>query len=571
MNLVPGVDPGARRQLWADALPRVASLIEAIEQHDTGRRRSPPVERYDEDHQLRDRRRLVGTALGRDLQRNVAMFRGMMGQFETCVVGSPGPRLQPASPQASDDVSEADAKAWAAWAREGVSWFRDWQKWCDGLDDTPFTELVAQALTAGKREGDILWAFDDFDRDDGTLRVYESDQMPSIDATDWTKAARQDRRLFPWKEENPDYARGGGQPMYLAMLQGNGVVRDRRGRVHGYVVSSEHGTGVAKWADVSVLGAWNLGRNPSGSAKLYKNQWRKSYRGSAEATVFSSFQHDIYEMVSHALQSAKRAHTMAGWTETDLASGIDPVEQALLRAGIDPEKVLELAKAQSTEGSTVEVDSLDSLLLSRNYERFEKLTGGYWEYPNAGEKLHLEASDQPGPNIEPFSDWLQGASGFSLGLGRSRALGHASQAYTAFRGEELMSWARFAWDQKALERRLLDFAVCKAIGWAARTKAIGPAPVPMRQWLGWFRWDWPKMPEVDALKHASAQRILQKIGALNFADLLGPDWESKLRAFAQQVQLARDLELPLAVLETVSGSVIEDQPGTPDTTGADRE
>jgi len=558
----------SRRQEWADALPKVAALIEAIEQHGTGKRRSPPVERYAEDDQLRDRRRLVGAALGRDLQRNVAMFRGLMGQFETCAVGSPGPRLQPASPAASDDVSEADASAWGRWAREGAAWFRDWQKSCDGSDDTPFAELVSQALTAGKREGDILWAFDDFDRDDGTIRVYEADQLPTIDANDWTKAARNDRRAFPWKEENPEYARGAGVPMYIPMVQANGVVRDRRGRVQGYVVGSEHGAAIAKMADVSILSAWNLRRNPAGSAKLYKSQWRKSYRGSPEATVFASFQHDIYEMVSHALQSAKRAHQLAGWSETDLDAGMDPVEQALLRCGLDPAKVLELAKAQTTEGTTVETDDLTALLLNRNYANFEKLCGGYWEYPQPGEKLHLEGSDQPSGSIEPFSDWLQGASGYSLGLGRSRALGHASTAYTAFRGEELMSWARFAWDQKALERRLLDFCVCKAIGWAVRKGEIPPAPVPVRQWLAWYRWDWPRMPEVDVQRHAQAQRVLQKIGAQSFADILGPDWEQKLRLLARQVQLVRDLELPLAILETVSGSVIADQPGEPDTTGA---
>ena len=560
-------DPDARRKMWADALPKVSGLIEAIEQHGTGRRRSPPVERNAEDYQLQDRRRLVGSALGRVLHRNVAMFRGMMGQFEVSVVGAPGPRLQPAPPQASEStgISPATADEYAAWTSAATTWFREWAKWCDGSDDTPFAELVSQALTAGKREGDVLWAFDDYDRDDGTLRVYEADQMPTVAAKEWEKAARKDRRLFPWKEPNPDYERGKGVPLNIAMIQSNGVVRDRRGRVHGYIVSAEHGTSLVKWSEVSVLAAWNLKRHPTGSAKLYKAQWRKSYRGSAEATVFSAFQHDIYEMVSHALQSAKRAHTMAGWTETDISSGLDPVEQALLRSNIDPEKVLALAKAQSTEGTTAEVENLSELLVNRNYENFEKLTGGYWEYPNAGEKLHLESSDQPSQSIEPFANWLQGASGYSLGLGRSRALGYAATAYTAFRGEELMSWARFYWDQKGLERRLLDFAVCKAIGWAARMGEIPPAPVPMRAWLQWFRWDWPKMPEVDVAKAATAERTQQKIGKLSFADMLGPDWEAKLRALADQVRLARELELPLAILETVSGSVIEDPPGDPAT------
>lgn len=538
-------DQPSRRERLAAAVGKVSMLIEAIDQHGTGRRRAPDIDYDGEDAQLRDRRRLVGTALGRDLQRNVATFAGLMQQFVTSVVGATGPRLEPAP---ADEGGEA-------WTAEAAQWFRGWAKWCDGSDDTPFAELVSQALTAGKREGDILWVFDDFDRDDGTIRVYESDQMPTIAAKDWDAAGRADRRVFPWKEPNPDYVRGRSVPQYLPLVQKNGVVRDRSGRVHYYVCHPEHGRDSVKLSECSIVAAWNQRRNPKGSAKLYKQQWRKSYRGSPTATTFSTFQHDVYELVSHALQSAKRAHTLAGWTETDVASVTDPVEQALIRAGIDPEKVLELAERASSEGTTVEVESLSSLLLNRNYESMEKLTGGYWEYPNAGDKLHLEGSDQPGPNVEPFGNWLQAASGYALGLGRSRALGFAATAYTAFRGEELMSWATFTCDQKALERRLLDFAYQKAIDWAIRNGEISPPPAPT--WQTWFRWSWPTMPEVDQLKAASARRIQLKNGEMSFSDLNGPDWRKVFEALAAQLELARRLDLPLSILETVSGSVIQ--------------
>ena len=536
----------SRAAKLADAAGKILSSIDSIEQYNTGRRNSPSIEMSDEDSQLRDRRRLIGAALGRDLQRNVSMWRGMMRQFEVSVVGAKGPKLLPAPP---DDTAEK-------WCVEAADFFRDWEKWCDGIDDTPFAEMVSQALTAGKREGDILWVFDDFLRDDGTIRVYESDQMPTINAKDWETEGRKDRRMFPWKERNPDYKRGQKIPKYVPMIQKNGVVRDRLGRVHYYVVTSEHGKSTVEMSKVSIVAAWNPRRNPSGSAKLYKNQWRKSYRGSADATAVSSMQHDVYEMITHALASAKRAHQIAGWTETDIDSGLDPTEQALLRAGIDPEKVLALAEKAAADGTEVTVEALDQLLLSRNYESMEKLTGGYWEYPNAGEKLHLEGTDQPSPNLEPFAEFLQGASGYAMGLGRSRALGHAATAYTAFRGEEIMSWATFYADQKRLERRLLDFVVYKSLSWAVAAGEISPPPPG--QWHRWFRWDWPVMPEVDVQKYANSLRTLQKVGKLDFSEMLGPDWKKKLEAYAAQIELIRTLDLPLAILETVSGSIIEE-------------
>lgn len=535
----------SRSERLAAAVDKAAMLIEAIEQTGTGRRREPSLEVEPEDAQLGYSRRLTGVALGRDLQRNVAPFVGLMRQFETAAVGAAGPVLQPSPPQGNAMAAD--------WCSAAAEWFSRWCDWCDGQDDTPFAELVSQAMTAGFREGDLLWVFDDFDRDDGSLRIYEADQLVSVDAKDWEAQYRKSPAEFPWREPDISPTRQPSDPRTLPMIQKDGVIRDRRGRVHGYIVCADHGRGVVKWEYATAVGAWSDRRNPRGSAKLYKHQWRRSYRGSPAATVFAPLQHDVYEMVSHALQSAKRAHQMAGWTETDVAANTDPVEQALLRAGIDPDKVMALAEQNATEGSTIEVDNLNSLLLNRNYENMEKLTGGYWEYPNPGEKIHLEASDQPGPNMEPFADWCQSQSGYSLGLGRSRSLGHAAQAYTAFRGEELMSWAAFAYEQSRIERRLLGFAVAKAIGWAIRKGELTQPPAG--RWQDWWRWQWPSMPEVDQLKSATALRMQMKLGSLSFADLIGPNWETYLRDFGRQLEVAREADLPVSMLETVAGAM----------------
>jgi len=338
------------------------------------------------------------------------------------------------------------------------------------------------------------------------LRVCEGDQLVTV--SDWdAKSKAGDRRTFPWKERNPEYRRRSGKPLFIALEQKNGVLWDSRGRVWGYAFTSKHGKSSAPLEDVTIVPQWNIRRNPEGSARLFKRHWRKSRRGTPESASISILQTDLYEMIVAELQSAKQAATRSGWTETPLDAGLPPLEQALMRCGLDPEKILALAASQEPDAESITLDSLDDLVLNKtgNQERMEALTGGYWDYPPAGQKLHMFDNQRPNPTMAPFADWLQVASGFRLGLGRSRATGKAETSYTAFRGEDLMSWATFYWDQKSIERRLLDFVLYKAVSWGARVGEIPPPPAAY--WWKGFSWTMPKMQEVDREKVARAKAL----------------------------------------------------------------
>jgi hypothetical protein len=77
----------------------------------------------------------------------------------------------------------------------------------------------------------------------------------------------------------------------------------------------------------------------------------------------------------------------------------------------------------------------------------------------------------------------------------------------------------------------------------------------------WYKkvvFEFPKMPEVDELKAAMAQRMYMKNGAVDFSAILGPDWRDKFTSYSEQVEFARALGLPLAIFETVSGSLISE-------------
>jgi len=117
--------------------------------------------------------------------------------------------------------------------------------------------------------------------------------------------------------------------------------------------------------------------------------------------------------------------------------------------------------------------------------------------------------------------------------------------------------------QKWLERTVADWVAIKVLRRAQRLALIKTLPE------GWERsisWAWPTMPTVDPLKEASATRIKLKNGTINYAELLGPNWEKLFESFAAQIDKARELNLPLSVLESMSGNLPEPEPDDDDET-----
>jgi hypothetical protein len=470
-------------------------------------------------------------AVGRDLERNNAPYKGIQKQRKVNIVGS--------GPKAQFKTVDED------WNKEASDWFNgDWAKWCDGRDDQHWSELLANAVTAEGREGDQLWVFDDFDRQDGTLTIFEADQIVSIEDGDWLNETK--KQSFPWKEQDPTDRR-----RKIPLMQKNGIVYDSRGRVHAYVVTHKVGKPICRYDEVSIIPRWSRRHNPAGSAVLYKQPWRANqYRGAGTALTVANQQRDIYEMVAAELQSAKRSAQDYAFIEVD-----KDAEGAIIRA---------LQRVQQNNGSVSPTDvnnilygdgSAGSGFLGAMYENLEGNFGGRMDYLNPGERAVIHDNDRPSPGIKDFSSWIQEATGFAHGLGRCTSTGRAESSYTAFRGENLLSWATIYVEQKAVERRLCDFCVFKAINFAVRRGEISMAP---DNWYKKVVFEFPKMPEVDELKAAMAQRMYMKNGAVDFSAILGPDWREKFTSYSEQVEFARALGLPLAIFETVSGSLISE-------------
>lgn len=491
-----------RQQQQRTALINPQAGYDLVESRNKRKRRSATIEIGNEVSQLSRVKRLQSLNLCRDLERNYAITRAHMRQFKTNVVGV-GPKL-------AINLDGEPAAASARWIN-GV-----WAKNCDSRGDTPLAEIVANILTAKKREGHILCVFDDFDRDDGKLLFFEADQMVEVMGPDWEKNA-------------PAYCREDGK----AMMQEQGVVCDKRGRVVAYIVTADHGKMVTDWEKCTVF--------PAGVARLVFEPWRLNQRlGTADMLTTAAHYLDSYEMLSSELQTAKLAAKMgAKVTKTG------GEEAAMLETGVDVEALVTHTTTSGTDAVTT------GSVPETNYDAIEALCGGIVDYVQPGEDITPYDFKRPNVAMKDFLGYISDSSGASLGLAAVYSSLRASTSYTAFRGEMLLSWAQFLWDQKWLERRFLDWAIPKAIAWAVRKGLLVAMPVG---WEADASYIWPTMPEVDRTAAATADALELKNGSTDYARLLGPGWEERLNALAKQLDLIKKLGLPLGILETVAGA-----------------
>lgn len=468
-------------------IERVVHAIKAkydvVSDKHTRKRRRPEIE-TESDTDILDDRRAEAINMCRDLERNFTGAKSHLRQFRVSAVGADGPKL--------------NILASGKNGKEAARWFNAiYSKECDFCDDMPFAEMVANVLVALKREGDVLVVFDDFIEDTGKLLFFEADQLVELSKAVWDQQKQFDPEQYSQK---------------------SGVIIDHWGRVVGYIVSHTRGQRLqTKLEDVLIV--------TTKSAKLVKNSWKfNERRGAADLLNPSAMYQDTYEMFSKELQSAKVASSIAGKVRQQDEDIIDD----LLQAGYTPSDILEDATASIQDGEAQQ---------PVNYDRYEALTGGYIEYMEGKDDFELFKIDRPNVHMPEFVDRTNSMAGASLGLGKSYATMSPAGNYTAFRGDMLLTWAQFYWDQKVLERRCCDWIAYKAITWAIRKGIIQP----LKDFKYRLKWTWPKMPQVDTLRDENAISAKLENKTIDYFELLGPNWEDKLKSLAEQQKFIKEL------------------------------
>jgi len=451
--------------------------------------------------------RLDGVNIGRDLERNYAPAKGILQQFRMNVVGSLG-KLE---------VNAENGEEAAAWFNEVFARDPDYR------DTTHWSTLCQNVVASAFRDGDVLMVFDDeLIEDSGKLLSWESDQI--VPVTDSVLAAL-----------------GLAGERHAPNMQDNGIIRTQRGKIIAYLTTGQHGRTVVD--EIANITPWKPDQ-----ARLIKNPWRLNQgRGVPRLITAASSLLDLYEMLGRELQSAKRAAAQYAWVNRKNA--VDDWDSPGTRPEVLPEN-------DGKTASTVAEDGANSASApeARNYEELEAWLGGQVDYGEDGDSVIFAPPERPNVHMPEFIEAVQCQAGAAFGLARAYSMLRADSSYTAFRGDMIMSWqGAFYPAQKWLERDFADWAARKALAWAMKKKAI-PTLAP-----GWERsisWLWPTMPEVDELDWANSVAQQLKNGTTDYSRLLGPDWRKRLKGFAEQVQLLRDLNIPAGVLELKSGGAV---------------
>ena len=95
----------------------------------------------------------------------------------------------------------------------------------------------------------------------------------------------------------------------------------------------------------------------------------------------------------------------------------------------------------------------------------------YQDMPE-GVKMELLDTKRPNANMPQFVDFLTGLIGGTHGLARVYSTMKAQTSYTAFRGEQVMTWPSFEEAQKDLEREVCDWAARLAIARAVKRLGV---------------------------------------------------------------------------------------------------
>lgn len=470
-----------------------------------------------------ERNRLI--ALARDMARNGETMSALLRQFDFNVIGTVGGK---ASFSLGDEFAES-----AAALREA---FAEWARGCEFFDGEDFQHVLRMALRSKITSGRAALVFDDgLIGDTGRIVLAEGDCIASVRDADF-------KARFP-----------------AGWTQSQGVIKDELGVTRGCFVS--FGQRGAATFDMALpdgrAGVWALVRDASANwvdapFTLFSHAWRINQTvavPSVHASLGSMI--DLEDVTKFEVQAAKKnAQTIATLT------GPAPESTAALTAASgldntaifdDPEAAAQAAAEAAAEAAEdaapVELDHIEGANVI-----YDVLP------PDA--KLELLDTKHPNANMPEFVRWIAGRVGWANGVGSVYATGKADASYTAFRGEQVMSWPAFEHEQHLLESHVCDWALRRWFAWATRKGTLPKGLSLPPNWMRRVSWKWPSMREVNRVDSANADAAELRNCTRSLREIHGSDWKEWLKDFKEELDFCRALDIPHPALQTVSGQLI---------------
>ena len=489
----------------------------------SGNRRAFTPETQGEDGIVGDWGRNRLTAAGRDMMRNSPTRGTMDQQRRVNIVGTVGGKLHASFPEGYAEAASAVMRY--------VN--RVWAPHCEFTYGKSLNWILKTIVTAEDVGGNVILVFDDGiltgGNGTGTIRGFEADEIAGVQDAEF--AAR-----FP-----------------KSYRQSGGFVYDNFGRFAGAFVSTvqrgmqtfEKGkfitlrrvspersecrrqlnagcTSAANWIAIGPMRRFNQGRAvPPGASALTTAVDLHEILSSE--TLAAKFNAQLVGQIIHELDDDTSAAPGFGAPTDKGANGTDAAAEAVKRVTL---------------------------------EHLRNIGIRYQDMPPKV-KMELLDTKRPNANMPQFVDFLTGLIGGTHGLARVYSTMKAQTSYTAFRGEQVMTWPSFEEAQKDLEREVCDWAARLAIARAVKRGEIAAA-LP-DDWEYMLAWTWPKMREVSEKDAQAALKLKLENGATSLQRELGPgEFDKIIAERKREKQAFDDAGLIYPGTTTASGAMVEE-------------
>lgn len=501
-----------------------------------GKRRQATIETRGEDEILSASLRLKVLSLTREGMRNAPQVRAIAQQLRVMIVGLLGGTLTMTT---DDDTWNALAQAAFAQISRSIDFIDG-----TGLNDTLKLILMSLAIEGG----DYAAIHDDGlltgDNGSGKFRFFESDNIANLEDAEF-------KARFP------------------GHTQSQGLIYSPAGRWVGIVLSGKK-RGKTTFAKDE---AFTLTRDPDGSPfdcpwHYGKRKWRLLQgRGISPQTVAIAALLDMYEIVSSEvvcgkLNSSIFAQIIDSLELTEDSDGSEEVEGGVADDdGTTSEPAGESETPAPEEAAETSETTVDTTA-------FTAASGAKVLNMPSKTKMELLDTKRPNTNMIQFVEWLNGGAAAVHGLARVYSGLKAETSYTAFRGEQTISWSSVEEGQKELERGFLDWAGVRSLRWCIK---VGRLPEGPDGWESKLTWSWPTMKEVNEVDAQTAIGAKIKNFTATYRQLLGPNWKEILQQISDEMIWFKEQGLIHPALQTVSGQVVTDSQKDPTKKGSDNE
>lgn len=453
---------------------RFAKGYDPVNEPFSRQRRESYVEHSGEDKQLTTEKRNRIINLHRDLLRNSPESVSQDQQVRVNVVGCIGGKLHITLAKAPDAAAEI------------MHYFnKRWVRHADYTYGEHFNDVLKTILTAQAVNGNVILVFDDGiltgGNGTGRIRGFEGDEIASIPKNEFEKR-------FP-----------------KTYTQSEGFVYNESGVFCGaFVSTSQRGRKVFDPKAGFITLRFDPFDDETAPNWIAVGDMRRFNQGRAVPPGVSALTTaiDLHETRSSEAQAAKLNAQMVGQilkTEDDAGGSVAGVGGAFA-APAD-------TKGAATETRPFKLKNLQTI-------------GAKLDEVPYGRKVEMFDTKRPNPNFAAYAEYMQGVTAAVRGLPRVYATLKVQNSYTGYRGEQKIAEQSFLEAQKALERKVCDWAARLAVQRAVKLGII-KAELP-HDWHEHVAWKWPQLPEVS-VKDAEAGRELKlKNGVTSLTRELGP-------------------------------------------------